>query len=225
MTESRLEFIKKHITQSDIKDKLVLEVGSRNINGSAREFIETLQPAKYIGVDITEGPGVDDIVSAYELVKKYGRAYYDVVICTETLEHLRLWKLAVLNMYTVLKHGGLLIITTPPKGMKYHGWPNDYWRFTEADYRFIFPDAVVEGTCMIKTKDGVIHLNRKIYSVLRGWPIRHVTPIDDLLKYVRIAPKTFRKTAIKLYHYVRQRFCFRFRFFLQERTPVKKQEM
>ena len=36
--------------------------------------------------------------------------------------------------------GGHLLVTTRSPGFYYHGYPHDFWRFTEADFRQIFSD-------------------------------------------------------------------------------------
>lgn len=60
----------------------VLEFGSRNINGTVR----TLVPAasRYVGVDISDGAGVDIMADA-STVKVPGK--FDVVVCAEVFEH------------------------------------------------------------------------------------------------------------------------------------------
>lgn len=111
-----------------------------NVNGSVRAFVEMLRPARYVGVDIAPGRGVDEIVPAEKLLARFGVDAFDVVICTEMMEHARLWRDAVLNMKSVLKPGGVMVLTTRSVGFPYHGWPDDYWRYEPDDVRAIFID-------------------------------------------------------------------------------------
>jgi hypothetical protein len=90
---------------------IVLEVGSKNVNGTVRSICEP-GSLKYIGVDIETGDGVDIIVDAYELTKYFGLDVFDVVISTEMVEHVLDWPLVFCQMMSVLKQGGLLILTT-----------------------------------------------------------------------------------------------------------------
>ena len=62
--------------------KKVLEVGSRNVNGTLRRIIENFKPEKYLGIDIIEGKGVDKVCNANELINEFGSNSFDVVICT-----------------------------------------------------------------------------------------------------------------------------------------------
>lgn len=47
-----VDFAKTNLTLAQVRGKFVLEVGSLSVNGSVRQFVETLEPGKYIGVDI-----------------------------------------------------------------------------------------------------------------------------------------------------------------------------
>lgn len=108
----------------------VLEVGSRNVNGSVRPRLWSLGPASYVGVDKIRGRGVDRIVDAVDLVDTFGVEAFDLVVSTETLEHVHDWRAAVRAMVAVTRLGGLLVITTRSEGFPYHEHPGDYWRFS-----------------------------------------------------------------------------------------------
>lgn len=95
-----------NLQEKDVKGKRVIEVGSLNVNGSLRPLIESLCPKKYVGVDIVEGPGVDMICDAENLVEKFGDSSFDVVITTELLEHVRNWKKVVSNIKNICTSGG-----------------------------------------------------------------------------------------------------------------------
>lgn len=132
--------IESVLTESEIQGKRILEAGSRNVNGSVRSIAEKIHPESYIGIDMEDGPGVDQICNIYDLVSEFGQDYFDVVFCTETLEHVQDWILAVSNLKTVLKPSGILIVSVPVIGRKYHGYPHDYWRYQPKDLAAIFAD-------------------------------------------------------------------------------------
>lgn len=135
-----LNFALAQIHESDVKGKRVLEVGSYNVNGSFGDYAKTLGPSEYIGVDMTEGPCVDRVVNAEDLVKEFGKDSFDLVISTEMLEHVENWKAVVTQLKAVVKPGGALIITTRSDGFPFHEWPIDSWRYEVEDMKEIFDD-------------------------------------------------------------------------------------
>jgi SAM-dependent methyltransferase len=134
----------KNITREEIEGKRVLEVGSRNVNGSLRVLIEEYKPREYVGVDIIEGPGVDVLCDASGLISKFGAETFDAVICTEMIEHVRDWKQVIHNLKMVCKKKGIIVITTRSPGFLYHGWPYDFWRYDLEDLKIIFRDFTLE---------------------------------------------------------------------------------
>jgi SAM-dependent methyltransferase len=147
-TAACLEFGERALTALDVRGKSVLEVGSRIVQGegmSLRPHIERLRPAAYLGVDIAEGLGVDEMVSVYDLADRFGEEAFDLVVSTEVVEHLRDWRSAFHNLKAVLRDGGTLLLTTRSPGFAYHGWPHDYWRYTQDDMRAILADMEIQA--------------------------------------------------------------------------------
>jgi SAM-dependent methyltransferase len=139
-----LRFVARALAPEEIRGRSVLEVGSKIVNGSVKPMVQAHAPQSYLGVDIDRGPGVDEICDVNNLVGRYGTGTFDMVLCTELLEHVRDWRRAVSNLKGVLKPGGILLITTRSKGFPYHGYPADYWRFETHDLHALFSDFVIE---------------------------------------------------------------------------------
>src|SRR5687767_6078311 len=135
-----IPFARKHLPAESVRGKNILEVGSRDVNGSLRPFIEALFPSRYLGVDIVAGPGVDELCDVNSLCDRYGAESFDIVVSTELVEHVKDWRGAINNMKLVLKPGGDLLITTRSRGFKVHGYPWDYWRYEPSDMQAIFAD-------------------------------------------------------------------------------------
>lgn len=109
----------------DLAEASVLEVGSRDVNGSVRElFIGEVRD--YLGVDLVPGQGVDMVLDAARL--PFRDASFDIVIATEMLEHAKYWKACLRQMKRVLCVGGFLMLSTRSPGFPRHEEP-DYWRF------------------------------------------------------------------------------------------------
>lgn len=134
MTGPILDFLRevKNVIGQPLR---ILEVGSLNINGSAREVFQSDPHVFYEGIDITPGKDVDRAINIRDFVIT---EKYDLVICCEVLEHDPYFWLSVEKMKEALKDGGWLIITTPGFYFPEHQYPDDYYRFMPATYREVF---------------------------------------------------------------------------------------
>jgi SAM-dependent methyltransferase len=139
-----IRFIEDSLDRADVAGKDILEVGSLDVNGSVRPYLESLEPRKYVGVDIAEGPRVDEICDVSDLVSRYGEGAFDIVVSTELVEHVRDWRGAFSNMKHVVRPGGLLLITTRSFGTRVHGYPYDFWRYEPSDMERIFADFAID---------------------------------------------------------------------------------
>lgn len=140
-----IDFARKHLKSGEVRDRAVLEVGSLDVNGSLRSVVEQMGPASYVGIDVTPGPGVDEVCDARDALERYGPQTFDVVISTELLEHVRDWRDVVHGFKRMLRPGGALLVTTRSRGHPYHGYPADFWRYETEDLRQIFSDLDIEA--------------------------------------------------------------------------------
>lgn len=141
---SCLTFGARAVRADEIEGRRVLEVGARDVNGSLRGIYEAYGPAKYVGVDMVAGRGVDVLCDAGELEQRFGADSFDVVVSTELLEHVRDWRRVVSNLKHVCAPGGFLLVTTRSRGFPYHSYLGDYWRYEVEDAERIFGDLDVE---------------------------------------------------------------------------------
>lgn len=102
----------------------VLDVGSMNVNGTLRDCLPS--GAKYVGLDIAQGPGVDMVMPIGGPIPFQGS--FDMAVSSSTLEHDPLFWLTFLEMFRVVREGGHVYINVPSNG-PHHAHPVDCWRF------------------------------------------------------------------------------------------------
>lgn len=179
-----------NLNRKEIEGKRVIEVGSRDVNGSIRPLIKSYDPQDYIGVDIVGGPGVDVICSADNLVSEFGEQSFDLVISTELLEHVRNWKLVTHNIKSICKTNGIILLTTRSYGFGYHGYPDDFWRYEIEDMEYIFKDCNIrkiekdpQKGVFLKVEKPEIFIeqdlsNYKLYSIVSNKRIKELSEND-----------------------------------------------
>lgn len=133
-------FAVTNLKENDVKGKKILEIGSYDVNGSVRKYFESFGPKCYYGVDITEGPCVDEICDAENVLDRFGPKSFDIVILTEVLEHVTNWQKVISSIKGICKDEGIILITTRSLGFPYHPTPLDVWRFSIENMRYIFSD-------------------------------------------------------------------------------------
>src|SRR5881396_779613 len=124
MHASVFEYVREMLKESDIAGKRVLEVGSLNVNGSLREYICSFGPHLYIGIDQVDGPGVSFVYDAGELDRLFHSLAFDLVLCTEMLDHAQHWRSVVRGMKYVLAREGILLVTVRSEGFALHHVPD-----------------------------------------------------------------------------------------------------
>jgi SAM-dependent methyltransferase len=91
--------------------------------------------AEYVGVDVVETPQTD-LVGPIESLPVDDDGF-DIVLCTQVLEHVDDPAAAVRELHRVTKPGGRVLAST--HGVQvFHPNPNDYWRWTHTGLRRVF---------------------------------------------------------------------------------------
>ena len=109
-------------------EKLVLDAGA----GECR-FKDLLKDVQYVAVDT----GWGDIAWNYSKIDVAGNVdelpfesnVFDIVICTQVLEHVKEPQLVINELFRTLKTGGVICLSAP-QGWGVHQAPHDYFRFT-----------------------------------------------------------------------------------------------
>ncbi len=87
-----------------------------------------------LGLDLVAAPGVSVVGDARAL--PLSSSVFDVVLCTEMLEHVPEPQAAIDEMFRVLRPGGMLVLTTRFL-FPIHDAPHDYFRFTKYGLRHL----------------------------------------------------------------------------------------
>lgn len=90
----------------------------------------------YDTIDVVDRPGLTiraDIQHCPEIPSNT----YDVIVCTQVLEHVANPFDAIAEIHRILKPGGRLMLTVPA-AYPYHGGPHDYWRYTKDSLKMLF---------------------------------------------------------------------------------------
>jgi SAM-dependent methyltransferase len=103
----------------------IVELGAFNVNGTLRDVAP--RGARYIGLDLTSGLGVDVVIGANASLP-LASAAADIVVASSVLEHDGFFWQTFLEVARIAKPGGVIYINAPSNGL-YHRYPVDNWRF------------------------------------------------------------------------------------------------
>ncbi|MEQ8586641.1 MAG: methyltransferase domain-containing protein [Thalassobaculaceae bacterium] len=123
----------------------VLQVGSRVdvVDRSETRWRNRLAGRDFTGLDIADGDGVDvvgDLCWPFErLDAAVSGRRFGLILCQHVLEHVRRPFEAAENVTRLLAPGGTLYVAVPWV-QAFHGYPNDYWRFSFHGLLELFPD-------------------------------------------------------------------------------------
>ena len=107
-------------------NKVVVDIGGQDINGSLRSFFENLG-MKYICVDIEPHISVDIVIKPGDKLP-FNNGTIDLIVSTACFEHDPCFWITFKEMTRITKLGGFIYVNAPSDGA-YHCHPGDNWRF------------------------------------------------------------------------------------------------
>lgn len=125
----------------------VLQVGSRVavVDAAERSWRRLLAGHDFTGLDVAEGDGVDvvaDLCWPFErLDAALGGRRFGLILCQHVLEHVKRPFAAADNLSALLAPGGTLYVAVPWV-QAFHGYPDDYWRFSFRGLLELFPGLI-----------------------------------------------------------------------------------
>jgi SAM-dependent methyltransferase len=123
----------------------VLDAGA----GDGR-FAGLFRHTRYVGVDLAVGDTRWDFSQLDALsdltALPFAANQFDVVLCTQVLEHVREPRAVLVELQRVLQPGGRLYLSVP-QSWHQHQKPHDYFRYTSFGLRYLFETS---GLCVEK---------------------------------------------------------------------------
>jgi SAM-dependent methyltransferase len=115
----------------------IIEVGSKDY-GNTASFRDVFVNNEYIGVDLSAGKNVDQVIDLAAGTGGLADAYFALAICCSVLEHVRRpWDMAE-NLTRIIRPGGTIYVAVPWV-WRYHPYPDDYFRFSWRGIAELFP--------------------------------------------------------------------------------------
>ncbi len=184
-----------------------------DIGCGQKPYVGLFRAQQHIGIDWPNSLHCQDVVDAFADAAHlpFADASFDMVLCTEVLEHLPEPHLAVNEMARVLKSGGTLVLSVPFL-FHIHEQPWDYCRFTVYALRYLLEKNHFEVTTLI-SRGGTFTVGFDL--LIRAW--------GAFLKLV------LRRSGVssRLFHIVMTAFvswpqhaAARWGIFLAERAPT-----
>jgi SAM-dependent methyltransferase len=136
----------------------------------------------HVKVDFLDGPDVDVVADAHNLVDVFGEAVFDAAIAVSVWEHLRLPWVATQQLRQVLRPGAQALVVTH-MAFPEHGYPDDYTRWTRHGLAAMFAWAGFDEVraehafpCVIHPPPEVTRWNRDAPAWLNVAIVAEVAP-------------------------------------------------
>lgn len=125
---------KQAADERDCEDAIILDVAPQIYSG-AKQFFKS---ARVETLDIDPQYNTDHVQDICDFNPNLANRF-DVIMCTEVLEHTYYPQQAIANMFAYLKEGGILYGSTP-FCLQEHAPAPDLWRFTRDCLKWMFRD-------------------------------------------------------------------------------------
>lgn len=113
------------------EDKIVVDIGGMNMNGSLRQIFES-KKMKFISVDCVEHESVDVVVKHNDKLP-FETSSVDLIISTSCFSYNPCFWMTFKEMARILKPNGFIYINTPSNNRVSRptnaSWYGDHWRF------------------------------------------------------------------------------------------------
>ena len=122
----------------------ILELGTKRSDPNFPTHHREWHPeAGWTMADAEDGTDVDIVTNAHDMREQFADESFDAVIAVSVWEHLERPWVAAKEVERVLAKGGIVYIATH-QTFPIHGYPSDFFRFSDKALTLIFEDAGLE---------------------------------------------------------------------------------
>lgn len=157
----RADFIAQYLQPTD----RICDIGNQG------KDIPELHDKNLITLDITPDTGPDIVADVTTFNAHIPDGHFDVVLCTEVLEHVVQPFAAIQELSRITKLGGYIFITTPLNA-RIHGPVPDCWRFTEFGLKVLLRDFETVEFRKLNTP------GRNLFPLHYGAIVKKISPHD-----------------------------------------------
>ena len=126
---------------------------------------------EYVGIDSVENPAAEVQGSIEDL--PFADDSFDVVVCTQVLEHCDDPALAVSELHRVTRPGGRVLLST--HGVQaYHPSPVDHWRWTHTGLERLFAMSADWASVEVTAASGTASCLGMLVAVYLGLALKRV---------------------------------------------------
>ena len=129
-------FLEKHLPKKAFNN--ILDIGSKDY-GNTQNFRSIIEHKNYVGIDMEAGKNVDHVIDLTKTIEPLQENFFDLILCCSVIEHVEYPWIFADNVAKLSTKGGLLYIAVPFV-WKFHGYPNDYYRYTHNGVKKIFKE-------------------------------------------------------------------------------------
>jgi len=136
---------------------------------------------EYVGIDIDMDNPMADMLAPVEDLPVEDESF-DVVLCTQVLEHAGVPDQAVTELYRVTKPGGRVLAST--HGVQvYHPSPEDHWRWTHSGLELLFLRNAAWSSVTVRPAGGTATCLASMSAIYLDLLFRrmHMTPVAKSL--------------------------------------------
>jgi len=170
------KFLKEIVKKYDRKGKKLLDIGAEE-----QPYKDIFKNVEYYSSDLTQNSTntINFVGDLNEGIPSIKSNFFDYILCTQVLEHIKRPHVAFKEFSRVLKPKGKLFLTTH-MAFDEHMIPNDYFRFTKYGLKTLGEDVGLK-LIHIKPHGGVFHVLSYFITAL---PIKVLLKRDSFSYYL-----------------------------------------